>query len=144
MHQLLYDTCLSKFYLHIICLSWDVALKLFELRMTFLECRQNLKGMGKSACVPVEPDEQTAIADATMALPGVVAAGVPGAGGYDALFVIYVKGPATCGGKSDRVRDEIGNLWRDMSDGSNERVLCPLSVRAAGFGGGLCATILDW
>ena len=112
--------------------------------MAFLECRQNLKGMGKSAGVPVEPDEQTAIADATMAVRGVVAAGVPGAGGYDDLFVIYVKGPATCGGKSDRVRDEIVNLWRDMSDGSNERVLCPLSVRAAGSGGGLCATILDW
>ncbi|KAL3808188.1 hypothetical protein ACHAXA_009543 [Cyclostephanos tholiformis] len=124
--------------------SWDVALKLSDLRMAFLECRQNLKGMGNSAGVPVEPDEQTAVANATMALPGVVAAGVPGAGGYDALFVIYVKGPATCGGKSDRVRDQIGNLWRDMSDGSNERVLCPLSVRAAGSGGGLCATKLKW
>jgi phosphomevalonate kinase len=124
--------------------SWDVALKLFDLRMAFLECRQNLKGMGNSAGVPVEPDEQTAVANATMALPGVVAAGVPGAGGYDALFVIYVKGPATCGGKSDRVRDEIGKLWRDMSDGSHDRVLCPLSVRAAGSGGGLCATKLGW
>ena len=124
--------------------SWDVALKLFDLRMAFLECRQNLKGMGNSAGVPVEPDEQTAIANATMALPGVVAAGVPGAGGYDALFVIYVKGLATFGGKSDRVRDEIGKLWRDLSDGSNGRVLCPLSVRAAGSGGGLCATKLGW
>mmetsp|Transcript_14095 Transcript_14095/g.30641 ORF Transcript_14095/g.30641 Transcript_14095/m.30641 type:complete len:763 (+) Transcript_14095:89-2377(+) len=124
--------------------SWDVALKLLDLRMAFVESRQNLKGMGKAAGVPVEPDEQSALADATMKLPGVVAAGVPGAGGYDALFAIYVKGPETNDGKSDRVRDEIGNLWREMSDENNETVVCPLSVKAAASGGGLCSTKLDW
>lgn len=34
--------------------------------------------MGEKAGVPVEPDEQTAFADGTLAVPGVVAAGVPG------------------------------------------------------------------
>ena len=124
--------------------SWDVALKLLDLRMALLECRQNLKGMGVSAGVPVEPDVQSAIADTTMKLPGVVAAGVPGAGGYDALFVIYVKGPATFDGQSDQVRDAIGKLWREMSEASNDRVICPLSVRAAGIGHGLCSTNLEW
>lgn len=123
--------------------SWDVAMQLLDLRMAFLESRQNLKGMGAAAGVPVEPDSQTALADATMKLPGVVAAGVPGAGGYDALFVIYVKGPPTNGGKSDQVRDEIGNLWRDLSNQGNDTVVCPLSVRAAGSGG-LCANSLQW
>jgi len=123
--------------------SWDVAMQLLDLRMAFLESRQNLKGMGAAAGVPVEPDSQTALADATMKLPGVVAAGVPGAGGYDALFVIYVKGPPTNGGKSDQVRDEIGNLWRDLSNQDNNTVVCPLSVRAAGSGG-LCASSLQW
>ena len=125
-------------------LSWDVAMKLLDLRMAFLECRQNLKGMGKLAGVPIEPDEQSALADATMKLPGVIAAGVPGAGGYDALFAIYVKGPETNDGSSDQVRDEIGNLWREMSDENDETVVCPLLVRAAGSGDGLCATELDW
>ena len=125
--------------------SWDVALKLLDLRLAFLECRQNLKGMGEAAGVPIEPDEQSALADATMKLPGVVAAGIPGAGGYDALFVIYVKGHDTNGGKSDQVRDEIGNLWREMSDKNDDTVVCPLSVRAAtGSRGGLCSTKLDW
>ena len=123
--------------------SWDVALKLLDLRMAFQECRQNLKGMGNAAGVPVEPDEQSALADATMKLPGVVAAGVPGAGGYDALFVIYVKGPDTNDGKSDKVRDDIGNLWRDMSDANNDAVVCPLTVRAAAAGGLRC-TRLEW
>lgn len=121
-----------------------MALKLLDLRMAFLECRQNLRGMGRAAGVPVEPDAQSALADATMRLPGVVAAGVPGAGGYDALFVIYVKGPETGGGSSDRVRDEIGNLWKEMSNENDETAVCPLSVRAAGSGGGLCSTKLDW
>ncbi|KAL7463715.1 hypothetical protein ACHAXS_004069 [Conticribra weissflogii] len=133
--------------------SWDVAGKLIDLRMAILESRQNLKGMGKAAGVPVEPDEQTALANATMKLPGVVAAGVPGAGGYDALYVIYVKGPDTCDGKSDRVRDEIGKFWNewnrkeeDGGSGNTKAVVCPLSVRAAGFGGenGLCASKIEW
>lgn len=124
--------------------SWDVALKLLDLRMTFLECRQNLKGMGESAGVPIEPDGQSALADATMMLPGVVAAGVPGAGGYDALYAIYVKGPETSGGSSDYVRDEICNLWRKMSEENKETTVCPLSVRAARSAHGLCSTKLDW
>jgi len=124
--------------------SWDVALTLLDLRMTFLECRQNLKGMGKSAGVPIEPEEQSKLADATMKLPGVVAAGVPGAGGYDALFVIYVKGPATEEGRSDHVRDEIGKLWRDMNEENEGTTVCPLSVRAAGSGDGLIMSDLEW
>eukprot|EP00741_Cyanophora_paradoxa_P007692 tig00001181_g7441.t1 len=51
-------------------------------------------GAGGRGGVPVEPPEQTARADAAMALPGVLAAGVPGAGGHDALFGIAVEGPA--------------------------------------------------
>lgn len=123
--------------------SWDCAMQLLDLRMAFLESRQNLKAMGNAAGVPVEPDGQTALADATMKLPGVVAAGVPGAGGYDALFVIYVKGPPTNEGMSDQVRDDIGKLWRDLSNQDNDTVVCPLSVRAAGSGG-LCGSSLQW
>jgi len=124
--------------------SWDVGEKLFGLRMAFLECRQNLKGMGNAAHVPVEPDAQSFLADETMKLPGVVAAGAPGAGGYDALFVIYVKGADTDDGRSDLVRDQIGNLWREMSDRNDQVVVCPLSVRAACAGSGLVTSKLDW
>ncbi|KAL3802992.1 hypothetical protein HJC23_008971 [Cyclotella cryptica] len=126
--------------------SWDVAGKLLDLRMALLESRQNLKGMGNAAGVPIEPDKQTELADATMKLPGVISAGVPGAGGYDALFVIYVKGADTAGGESDQVRDAIGNLWREFSSSDGETVVCPLTARAGGYGAedGLCITELDW
>lgn len=126
--------------------SWYVAGKLLDLRIALLESRQNLKGMGNAAGVPIEPDEQTKLADATMKLPGVIAAGVPGAGGFDALFVLYVKGAETADGISDKVRDNIGNLWKMISDTDDETVVCPLKATAAGFGGedGLCVTGLDW
>ncbi|GAX20939.1 phosphomevalonate kinase [Fistulifera solaris] len=61
-----------------------------ELRRLLLDTRRHLKQMGEGAGVPVEPDEQTTLADATSAVPGVVAALVPGAGGYDALACLYI------------------------------------------------------
>jgi phosphomevalonate kinase len=127
--------------------SWYVAGKLLDLRMALLESRQNLKGMGNAAGVPIEPDVQTKLANATMKLPGVIAAGVPGAGGYDALFVLYVKGEETSDGFSDKVRDNIGDLWNKMSSAADDEiVVCPLNARAAGYGGqdGLCVTNLEW
>ena len=124
--------------------SWDVALKLLDLRMAILEARQNLKGMGNAASVPVEPDEQSLLADETMTLPGVVAAGVPGAGGYDALFVVYVEGPRTNDGASDHVRDSICSLWKRISEESSATTVCPLSVRASGIDSGLRASDVEW
>ena len=59
-----------------------------NLRAQFQNARRLLKKMGEKAHVGIEPDEQTALADATAELPGVVSAGVPGAGGVDALFAI--------------------------------------------------------
>jgi len=130
---------------------------LIKMRDLFSVARTNLRCMGEAAGVPVEPKEQMDLADATMKVPGVIAAGVPGAGGYDALFVLYMKGIATGGGdgaSSDEVRDTIGELWRNWSvtkdedpkKGGGVSTVCPLAVRAAGSGGvhGLCETDLGW
>lgn len=61
---------------------------LLKLRSLFQTTRRLLKKMGDSAGVGIEPEAQTALCDATMALPGVVAAAVPGAGGNDAIFAL--------------------------------------------------------
>lgn len=61
---------------------------LLKLRGFFENSRRLLKKMGDSAGVGIEPDAQTTLCDATADLPGVVAAGVPGAGGVDAIFAI--------------------------------------------------------
>jgi phosphomevalonate kinase len=47
-----------------------------SVRSLLLESRRLLKMMGENAGVAIEPDEQTQLADDTMGLPGVVAAGV--------------------------------------------------------------------
>ena len=60
----------------------------------FGRARVLLRALGGAAGQPVEPPEQTALADATAALPGVVGAGVPGAGGNDALFAVVEGGAA--------------------------------------------------
>jgi phosphomevalonate kinase len=61
---------------------------LLKLRSLFQTTRRLLKKMGDSAGVGIEPEAQTLLCDATAELPGVVAAGVPGAGGVDAIFAL--------------------------------------------------------
>jgi phosphomevalonate kinase len=98
---------------------------LYALRRAFLESRHQLKAMGEAAGVPIEPDKQTALADATMEIPGVIAALVPGAGGYDALACLYID--------DDQVRLNIGELWTSWTQAK----VCPLTVQAADYGDGV-------
>lgn len=106
--------------------DWKEDSVLTKLREAFLQARKNLKAMGEAAEVPIEPDAQTALADATMELPGVVAAVVPGAGGYDAIACLHVD--------SDEVRDSIAKLWANWKgDGK----VCTLAVKAGSYGDGL-------
>ncbi len=83
--------------------EYVVAGLLFRLREQFKSARQLLKEMGDKAGVPIEPDSQTKLADATMALPGVLCCGVPGAGGEDAIFSISVH---------DLAAKKVETLWR--------------------------------
>ncbi|KAI9216851.1 ribosomal protein S5 domain 2-type protein [Blastocladiella britannica] len=57
------------------------------------ESRLRMREMGESASVPIEPMEQSTLLDACMSVPGVLGAGVPGAGGYDAIYVLYADLP---------------------------------------------------
>lgn len=132
------------------CSESVASIWLQSLRESVLESRKYLKQMGNDADVPIEPDIQTSIADATMGLPGVIAAGVPGAGGYDALFVLYVKGKETKfenGKKSDETRERIGQMWIDWcGKGQKKNVVCPLSCKSVGFGGlyGVHSSQIQW
>ena len=100
---------------------------LFELRQSCLDSRRHLKAMGEAAGVPIEPDIQTALADATLQIPGVVAALVPGAGGYDALACLYVN-------HHPQVRTAIGDLWASWATPAK---VCPLTVQAGSYGDGV-------
>lgn len=65
---------------------------LLGARDAFLEIRFHMQMMGKAAGVPIEPESQTQLLDATMNMEGVLLAGVPGAGGFDAVFAIILEG----------------------------------------------------
>lgn len=76
------------------------------------------RAVGEAADVPIEPAAQTSLADATLAVPGVAAAGVPGAGGFDALFALILAVPATSSGSSDvSVRETVEGMWASWPGG---------------------------
>ena len=65
-----------------------------ELSFAYREIRRLLKQMGNEAGVPIEPDCQGELIDRLVALNGdkVLFGGVPGAGGYDAIFLCSIVG----------------------------------------------------
>ncbi|KAH1112903.1 hypothetical protein GLYMA_04G237000v4 [Glycine max] len=61
---------------------------LLGAKEAMLGIRYHMRLMGEAAGVPIEPEPQTQLLDATMNLEGVLLAGVPGAGGFDAVFAV--------------------------------------------------------
>ncbi|KAJ3269577.1 phosphomevalonate kinase [Terramyces sp. JEL0728] len=56
----------------------------------FSKIRKLLKQMGELADVQIEPNEQTLLLDQSQDIDGVLLAGVPGAGGYDAIVCLVI------------------------------------------------------
>ncbi|KAK6947358.1 GHMP kinase, C-terminal domain [Dillenia turbinata] len=82
--------------------------ELLGARDAMLEIRLNMRHMGEAAGVPlagrrkdkgynykIEPESQTKLLDATMSIEGVLLAGVPGAGGFDAIFAVTLGDSST-------------------------------------------------
>lgn len=91
-----------------------------------LATRRLMREMGELSNVPIEPPEQTRLLDACSALPGVIGAGVPGAGGYDAIWVLVLSPVG-----NDSIAKEVEKLlvgWTEMS-------VRPLSKEAWAVGG---------
>ncbi|KAJ1971778.1 phosphomevalonate kinase [Dimargaris xerosporica] len=80
-----------------------------NVTLTFERIRANLRAMGEHADVPIEPPQQTALLDSCMSIPGVVMAGVPGAGGYDAIFCIVL------GAKAPIAVESLWCSWQDLA-----------------------------
>ena len=68
---------------------------LVSLKELYVQQRYHMKQMGVAAGnVPIEPDIQTTLCDdVTRNVPGVLATMVPGAGGYDAISILYINHP---------------------------------------------------
>ncbi|CAM9218971.1 unnamed protein product [Chrysoparadoxa australica] len=102
-----------------------VAMKLAQLSELFAAARVMLRNIGEVAGVPIEPSEQTELVNATLALPGVLCAGVPGAGGYDAVFAVTL---------GRNAMQKVQELW--LHWGGGRRAVCPLLLEATGCKGG--------
>ena len=74
------------------------------------------------SAVPIEPPAQTRLLDACSARSGVLGGGVPGAGGFDAVFFLVIATPGVVQGV-----EEIWMEWKEMS-------VCPLSARQSDGG----------
>ncbi|KAF8940917.1 Phosphomevalonate kinase [Dissophora ornata] len=92
---------------------------LIEIHAEFSAVREYLREMSRLSDVPVEPEEQTRLLDACLAVPGVLMAGVPGAGGFDAIFCIVL---------SEKSRKEVERVWSDFKEMSVGPLLCKESA----------------
>lgn len=148
-------------YREFVCVS-DFT-KEFQCAWSVISICLHLKPTPYPACVfwqhagvPIEPPVQTALVDATCDLPGVLCAGVPGAGGVDAVFAITVD-PDSEGGVRElwarwRVRggdvaSANGALVEAPEKGGGEGFVCPLLLAASegGLQGGmLCTQQMAW
>ncbi|EJD42763.1 phosphomevalonate kinase [Auricularia subglabra TFB-10046 SS5] len=91
----------------------DVLAKLDNARGTMSDIRNMMRSMGEAAKVPIEPPEQQRLLDACIALQGVIGGGVPGAGGYDAIWVLVLEPPAEPQAPASRV-EELWLKWKEV------------------------------
>ncbi|KAF8893327.1 phosphomevalonate kinase [Infundibulicybe gibba] len=91
--------------------------------------RAKMREMGTLSGVPIEPAEQTKLLDTCVSQAGIVGGGVPGAGGYDAVWVL-VCDPEDCS-PDQRPRERIEHLWSIYK----EMNVSPLSVVESLTGG---------
>lgn len=66
----------------------EIVKALLGARDAMLKIRFHMRQMGDAAGIPIEPESQTRLLDVTMDTEGVLLGGVPGAGGFDAVFAI--------------------------------------------------------
>ncbi|KAL9711867.1 phosphomevalonate kinase [Leucoagaricus gongylophorus] len=71
--------------------------------------RAKMRQMGVLAGVPIEPPEQTKLLDVCVSQAGVIGGGVPGAGGYDAIWLL-VCDPVDCS-PDQRPTERIEHVW---------------------------------
>ncbi|KAF5317110.1 hypothetical protein D9611_003950 [Ephemerocybe angulata] len=95
----------------------------FEAHRVSEQIREKMREMGTESGVPIEPTEQTKLLNACVGQAGVIGGGVPGAGGYDAVWLL-VCDPVTS--KPDQSPTErIEYFWSQYKELS----LSPLSAK---------------
>ncbi|KAH9047887.1 Phosphomevalonate kinase [Lactarius hengduanensis] len=88
------STCLEAFY---------------EAHLLTEQIRGKMREMGKLSGVDIEPEQQTQLLDASVSMAGVIGGGVPGAGGFDAVWLLVCEPPEDTPGITPLAR--IERLW---------------------------------
>ena len=95
---------------------------LLQLRQHFAAIRSLYRSIGAQSGVAIEPPGQTALCDATQRVEGVLAAGVPGAGGNDAIFILALRRA-----QPDTLAEALQQAWQQL-DGGEEAVSRAVSL----------------
>ncbi|KAK4692049.1 phosphomevalonate kinase, partial [Phenoliferia sp. Uapishka_3] len=96
--------------------EWETAPHFLAATQHIETTRRLMREMGELSDVPIEPPEQTRLLDACSSLFDVIGAGVPGAGGYDAVWVLVKTAVADSTGPTPA--EEVEKLllgWKEMS-----------------------------
>ncbi|KAK0559778.1 phosphomevalonate kinase [Tilletia horrida] len=92
-------------------LDKEMLSRFVDLRKALRSVRGGMRELGLRAGCPVEPDEMGKLISASVdGAPGIAGGGVPGAGGYDALYLVYVVPPSS-----------LAQQQEDTSKGNEER-----------------------
>ncbi|WFD26540.1 phosphomevalonate kinase [Malassezia nana] len=87
--------------------------------------RTGMRELGTRSGAAVEPPEMTRLLDTTLAgAPGLLGGGVPGAGGYDALFILFLSPDALTSTTRALVPPEVCALWQQYTQLSVGPLLC--------------------
>ncbi|KAI0063609.1 Phosphomevalonate kinase [Artomyces pyxidatus] len=65
----------------------------YEAHLLTEQIRAKMREMGRLSGVDIEPAQQTKLLDASVSLAGVIGGGVPGAGGFDAVWLLVAEPP---------------------------------------------------
>lgn len=117
--------------------SDDVGRLFIKVSSITKSIRRLMKKMGNQSDVPIEPDSQTLLLDETEKRLGVVGSGVPGAGGYDAIWVLVFTPP-----DEEQVKTAAGGGLKSVEEflrGWTHSSVRVLSAASWVIGGGRCA-----
>ena len=122
---------------HLPSKEWDLHLKsdlspVYEIfvsvRNAMRSIRAGMRELGLRSGAPVEPPEMSQLLDTTInGAPGILGGGIPGAGGYDAMFLLFLD-PAslTASAPSQPMHPpkDVCDLWLTYRDLSVGPLLC--------------------
>lgn len=114
------------------------------VRNAMRSVRAGMRELGTRSGAAVEPPEMTRLLDATLAgAPGLLGGGVPGAGGYDALFILFLSPDALTSSARAMVPPEVCALWQQYTELSVGPLLCGAQAPAPAPQGSTAYTMPD-